>query len=329
MEKAKIRAAAYCRVSTDQELQDLSFESQCNYYRQLIESDPGMELVDIYGDHGKSGTHIDGRPEFQRMIEDCRAGKIDLIYTKSVSRMARNLSDLLETLRELKALNVAVVFEKESLDTRSAASELMLGILGTIAQEESRSLATNMHWGREERLKKGQPYGAVSYGYRDQGKEHTWITVPNEAAQVRLAFRLASEGTPYPEIRRQLDELQKEIGGHRRWSQYNLHYLLTNPYYTGDYMNNKTTVIIRDHKPVRVDNDGLADQYYIEEHHEALVSHEDFDFVQELIGHSLLNAKRCNFSEEEKKLLEECQRRRELHERSDKNTGQKSSEVGA
>ena len=89
--------------------------------------------------------------------------------------------------------------------------------------------------------------------------------------------------------------------------------LLTNPYYTGDYMNNKTTVIIRDHKPVRVDNDGLADQYYIEEHQEALVSHEDFDFVQELIGHSLLNAKRCNFSEEEKKLLEECQRRRELH----------------
>lgn len=325
----KIRAAAYCRVSTDQELQDLSFESQCSYYRQLIESDPAIELVDIYGDHGKSGTHIDGRPEFQRMIKDCRVGKIDLIYTKSVSRMARNLSDLLDTLRELKALHVAVVFEKEGLDTRSAASELMLGILGTIAQEESRSLATNLHWGREERLKKGQPYGAVSYGYRDSGKNHTWVTIPNEAAQVRLAFRLASEGTPYQEIRRQLDELQKEVGGDRRWSQYNLHYLLTNPYYTGDYMNNKTTVIIRDHKPVRVDNDGLADQYYIEEHHEALVSHEDFDFVQELIKHGLLNAKRCNFSDEEKELLEECQRRRVLHERSDEDTGQTSAQVGA
>ena len=166
MEKAKIRAAAYCRVSTEQELQDLSFESQCHYYRQLIESDPEMELVDIYGDHGKSGMHIDGRPEFQRMIDDCKAGKIDLIYSKSVSRFARNLSDLLKTLRELKDMNVSVVFEKEGLDTRSAASELMLGILGTIAQEESHSLATNMHWGREERLKKGQPYGAVSYGYR-------------------------------------------------------------------------------------------------------------------------------------------------------------------
>lgn len=321
----KIRAAAYCRVSTDQELQDLSFESQCHYYRQLIEADPDMELVGIYGDHGKSGTHIDGRPEFQRMIEDCRAGRIDLIYTKSVSRMARNLSDLLETLRELKALHVVVVFEKEGLDTRSAASELMLGILGTIAQEESRSIATNMYWGREERLKKGQPYGAVAYGYRDSGKDHAWVTVPDEAAQVRLAFRLASEGTLYPEIRRRLDELQKEVGGDRRWSQYNLHYLLTNPYYTGDYMNNKTTVIIRDNKPVRVDNDGLADQYYIEEHHEALVSHEDFDFVQELIGHSLLNAKRCNYSEEDKKLLAECRERRKLH--VDKNTGQKGSQV--
>ena len=325
----KIRAAAYCRVSTDQELQDLSFESQCNYYRQLIESDPAMELVGIYGDHGKSGMHIDGRPEFQRMIEDCKAGKIDLIYSKSVSRFARNLSDLLKTLRELKDMNVSVVFEKEGLDTRSAASELMLGILGTIAQEESHSLATNMHWGREERLKKGQPYGAVSYGYRDRGKEHTWVTVPTEAAQVRLAFRLASEGTPYPEIRKQLMKLQKELGGDRRWSQYNLHYLLTNPYYTGDYMNNKTTVIIRDNKPVRVENDGLADQYYIEEHHEALVSHEDFDFVQDLIKRGMLNAKRRNYSDEEKKLLEECQRRREQHERSDENTGQKNNEVRA
>lgn len=317
----KIRAAAYCRVSTDQELQDLSFESQCHYYRQLIEADPDMELVGIYGDHGKSGTHIDGRPEFQRMIEDCRVGKIDLIYSKSVSRFARNLSDLLKTLRELKELNVGVVFEKEGLDTRSAASELILGILGTIAQEESQSIASNMRWGREERLKKGQPYGVVSYGYRDQGKDHTWVTVPNEAAQVRLAFRLASEETPYPEIRRQLDGLQNEVGGDRNWDQYNLHYLLTNPYYTGDYMNNKTTVVIRDHKPVRVENDGLKDQYYIEEHHEALVSHEDFDFVQKLISHSLLNAKRCRFSEEEMELLKECQERRKLH--GDKNTDQK------
>lgn len=325
----KIKAAAYCRVSTDQELQDLSFESQCEYYRNLIESDPAMELVDIYGDHGKSGTHIDGRPEFLRLLDDCSAGKIDLIYTKSVSRFARNLSDLLNTLRELKDLHVAVVFEKEGLDTRSAASELMLGILGTIAQEESHSLATNLSWGREERLKKGKPYGAVSYGYRDQGKEHTWVTVPSEAAQVRLAFRLASEGTSYPEIREQLTKLQKELGGNRRWNQYNLHYLLTNPYYTGDYMNKKTTVIMKNHKPVRVDNDGLADQYYIEEHHEALVSHDDFDFIQKLIKHGLLSAKRHNFSEEEKELLEECQRRRELHERSEENTGQKNEEIGA
>ena len=140
MENKKIRTCAYCRVSTASDTQDGSFEVQCEYYERLISSDPEMEFVGVYGDHGKSGRKMYNRTELNRMIKDCEDGKIDLILTKSISRFARNMADCVETVRHLKELGVRVLFEKENLDTDTMTGELILGILATIAQEESISL---------------------------------------------------------------------------------------------------------------------------------------------------------------------------------------------
>ena len=199
-EKPKIRAAAYCRVSTAQELQEDSFELQMETYRKKIESNPDLTLVDVYGDLGRSGTQIKGRNEFQRMMKDCRDGKIDLIYCKSISRFGRNMENVLASIRELQKLHVRVIFEKEGLDTKDQQSEIIFGIMATIAEEESRSIAENLHWGRKARLKKGRPYGEVSYGYREK-KDHTWVIYEPEAERVRTAFRMALDHHNYTEIR--------------------------------------------------------------------------------------------------------------------------------
>ena len=142
-EKKKLRVAAYCRVSTTSDTQDGSFEVQCEYYEKLIRSDPNMEFVGVYGDHGKSGRAMRGRKELNRLIKDCEAGKIDLVLTKSISRFARNMLECVEAIRHLKECSVTVRFEKENLDTETMGGELMLGILAIIAQEESNSISVS------------------------------------------------------------------------------------------------------------------------------------------------------------------------------------------
>ena len=151
---ARIPTAAYCRVSTTKDTQDGSYETQCNYYRQLIETDSTMRLVGIYGDDGHSGRSMKSRPELQRLIRDCELGKVKLILTKSISRFARNMLECVETIRKLNALGVTVRFEKENFDSNSTGGELMLGILATIAQEESNSISKNMSWSRREHLER-------------------------------------------------------------------------------------------------------------------------------------------------------------------------------
>ena len=151
----KIRMAAYCRVSTDQEEQLSSYENQVRYYTEIITRNPDYELVDIYADEGISGTNTKKRDDFNRMIEDCRAGKIDLIITKSISRFARNTLDCLNYVRELKELGVGIRFEKENIDTLDAKGEVLLTILSSLAQDESRSISENSTWGIRRRFEKG------------------------------------------------------------------------------------------------------------------------------------------------------------------------------
>jgi len=145
-QNTKIRCAAYCRVSSDSEDQLNSFMAQTRYYSQVFKDSETEELIDIYADEGITGTREDKRDEFQRMLKDCRRGKIDRIYTKSISRFARNTKDCLKSVRELKALGITIFFEKENIDTANMTDEMMITIMGGLAQEESTSISQNMRW---------------------------------------------------------------------------------------------------------------------------------------------------------------------------------------
>ena len=154
-QNTKIRCAAYCRVSSDSEDQLNSFMAQTRYYEKAFENSETEQLVDIYADEGITGTREDKRDEFQRMIKDCRRGKIDRIYTKSISRFARNTKDCLKNIRELKSLGITVFFEKENIDTAKLSDEMMITIMGGLAQEESTSISQNMRWSVQKRMQNG------------------------------------------------------------------------------------------------------------------------------------------------------------------------------
>ena len=147
-----IRCAAYCRVSSDSEDQLNSFMAQTRYYSQIFENSETEKLIDIYADEGITGTRDDKRDEFQRMMKDCRKGKIDRIYTKSISRFARNTKDCLKNVRELKSLGITIYFEKENVDTSNMTDEMMITILGGLAQEESTSISQNVRWSIQKRM---------------------------------------------------------------------------------------------------------------------------------------------------------------------------------
>ena len=154
-QNTKIRCAAYCRVSSDSEDQLNSFMAQTRYYSQFFENSETEELIDLYADEGITGTREDKRDEFQRMIKDCRKGRIDRIYTKSISRFARNTKDCLKNVRELKSLGITVFFEKENIDTANMTDEMMITIMGGLAQEESTSISQNMRWSIKKRMENG------------------------------------------------------------------------------------------------------------------------------------------------------------------------------
>ena len=300
----KKRTAAYCRVSTTSDTQDGSFETQCEHYEKLIRENPEMEFVGVYGDHGKSGRSMRGRKELNRMITDCDAGKIDLVLTKSISRFARNMLECIETIRHLKERGVTVRFEKEGLDTETMGGELMLGILATIAQEESNSLAQNMNWSRQRHLEKGQPWEQARYGYVSVGKEHRWEVVEQEAEVVRQAFYMAGMCHTYQEITDELNRMEEENGGGRRWTNPTVVNLLRSEVYIGQYLARKFCRIVDENGVTKqVRNRGYADPILIEGHHEALVSEELYKVVQELLDHTTLGGNRRKFSAEEQETM--------------------------
>ena len=277
----KIKTAAYCRVSTDKEEREGSYETQVAYYTNMIESSNDMELVGIYGDKGRSGLHREGRPGLQKLMEDCRAGKIERIYTKSISRFARNMAECAEMIQELRQMRIAIIFEKENLDSSDIQSALMLNIFSAIAQEESHSISQHSIKAREQYALQGRPYGTVSYGYRDAG-DHQWVICEEEARRVRRAFRMAAEGKWYQEIVQALNRMEK---GDVTWNQRRVKRMLTNVTYKGDIYTNATICIVPG-KQVR--NNGIRDRIYITGHHEPIVSPRLFDDVQEVIERGIL-----------------------------------------
>ena len=190
-----LRVAAYCRVSTDTEEQSTSFNGQVNAYTSLINSNPEWTLAEIYADDGISGTSAQKRPKFMQMIQDCEAGKIDLILTKSISRFARNTLECLSYVRHLNSLGTHIIFENNGIDTRANYSEMLLTILAAFAQEESRSISENTKWGIRKRFEVGEARWSRIYGY-DKG----YVVNPQEAAVVQKIFNLYEHGMSTNEI---------------------------------------------------------------------------------------------------------------------------------
>lgn len=298
MSSKKIRAAAYCRVSTDKEEQEGSYETQESYFRDLIQSNPGMELAGIYGDKGKSGLKTAGRPGLLKLMEDCRAGKVDLILTKSISRFARSMSDCAAMIQELRALGVDILFEKENVNSRNQNCDLVLNIFSAIAQEESHSISQHTLRSHEQYTLEGRPFGRVSFGYYNAG-DNRWEINEEEAPMVRAAFRMALQGSCYMEILEELNAMEKGAG--YRWQQKRLKRMLTNPVYKGDYYSHGTVCLV---PGKQIPNRGYRDRFYIKGHHEPIISPELFDRVQEIIGRGLLLSYK-HLSEADKEFLKE------------------------
>ena len=280
----RLRAAAYCRVSTELEEQEGSFETQMRYYREKIEHAPDMEPVGIYGDKGKSGLKAGSRPEFQRLLKDCEAGKIDLILTKSISRFARSMADCVELIRRLRGWHVTIVFEKEGLRTDDRKSDLVIGILAALAQEESHSVSQNSIRSHEYCASAGRPSSRAAYGYT-RAEDGTWQVSPEEARRVRTAFRMAAEGCPYPDILAALNDMERQEYTGVTWLQKRLRHLLRNVVYQGDNFSHGTVCLTPGHQVV---NRGYRDRFYIEEHHEPQVPRAMFDRVQRMIDGGFL-----------------------------------------
>ncbi len=279
-EDRKRRAAAYCRVSTDSKDQENSYQAQKAHFENLLSSNPNLTYCDIYADEGKSGLALKKRKDFIRMMNDARAGKIDVIFVKSLSRFSRNTVDLLQCVRELKSIGVEVVFEKENLSSFDSTTELVMTIFGSIAQEESRSISENVKWGKREAFKSGKI--AVPYkqflGYE---KGPDGLTINEEQAEtVRLIYSLYLKGCTAKCI---VDELQnrgiKSPSGKDKWYPKTVLSILTNEKYKGDAILQKTFVVDFLEKKSKV-NEGEVPQYYVEGCHEAIIEPVEWELVQ-------------------------------------------------
>ena len=278
-----LRVAAYCRVSSDSADQLHSYAAQIRNYTQTINAHDGWELVDIYADEGLTGTRMDKREDFNRLMADCRKGKIDKIVVKSISRFARNTRDCLATLRELSSLGVTVKFEKENIDTGTLTSELMVSVSASLAQEESISISKNQRMSYQRRMKRGEFITcSAPLGYQIvNGKD--LIIVEDQAEIVRWIFASYLQGHSSEWIAKELSKNGPlPLHGGRMWHQQAVRKILTNEKYIGDALCQKTYTT-GTFPFNRKDNHGEVDQYYVEHTHPAIISYEDFHRVQELL----------------------------------------------
>ena len=275
------RVAAYCRVSTDREEQETSFESQVQHFHEIIRLHPGWDLAEVYVDDGISALNTAKREGFNRMISDCRKGKIDLVLTKSLSRFARNTVDALTTIRELKSLRIPIIFEKENINTMDANGEFLLTIMASLAQQESLSLSQNVQLGLRYKYQRGE--FSLSYsnflGYT-MNDENELVIVPEEAVIIQRIYREFLEGKTERQIGQGLmaDGI-KSPAGTKNWYAATIERILQNEKYEGDVLIQKTctTDVLNN---VRSVNNGLAPQYYIRDDHEPIISREMFLEVQ-------------------------------------------------
>lgn len=276
------RVAAYARVSTDSDEQETSFEHQSTFYEQYIRSNPLWKFVGLYADEGISGTMVKGREGFKRMIADAKDGKIDLIVTKSISRFARNTVDSLVTVRELKDKGIEVFFEKENIYTMDSKGELLITVMSSIAQEESRNISENVTWGNRKRMQEGRvtmPYDRF-LGY-ERGEDGKPKIVESEAAVVRRIYKEYLGGKSASTIAKELmaENIASPSGG-KKWYAGTIESILRNEKYKGEAILQKTYTVSYLTKEKRV-NTGELPQYHVEKSHPPIVSAELHAIVQE------------------------------------------------
>ena len=280
-EQKKRQVAGYARVSTDHDDQFTSYEAQIDYYTNYIKSRDDWEFVDVYTDAGITGTSTKHREGFKRMVADALAGKIDLIVTKSVSRFARNTVDSLTTIRQLKENGIGCYFEKENIWTFDGKGELLLTIMSSLAQEESRSISENCTWGQRKRFADGKvsvPFQRF-LGY-DRGPDGNLVVNREQAVIVKRIYSLFLQGMTYHGI---ADTLTKDgiptPGGKKKWSISTVKSILSNEKYKGDALLQKSYTVDFLTKKTKV-NEGEIPQYYVEDNHEAIIDPEVFEMVQ-------------------------------------------------
>ena len=278
----QLMVAAYCRVSTEQEEQQNSYQVQIAYYTDLINRKKEWSLVGIFADEGISGTQTKKRTEFNRMIRMCKNKKIDLVITKSISRFARNTVDCLEYVRQLKNLGIGVIFEKENINTLTMTSEFMIALYGSFAQAESESISKNVSWGKEKAYREGKVQFQYQnlLGYR-KGTDGKPEIVPEEAETVKLIYKLFLDGYSMTNIKKTLES--KGIltaKGKKVWNESLISSILKNEKYVGDALLQKTyTLDCITHKVVR--NHGERPMYLVTDHHAPIIDRDTYNRVQQ------------------------------------------------
>jgi DNA invertase Pin-like site-specific DNA recombinase len=275
----KTRVAAYARVSNGKDTMLHSLSAQINYYKKMIQDNNDWQFAGVYADEALTGTK-DSREEFQQLLEDSKAGKIDMIITKSISRFARNTVTLLKTVRELDKLNVDVFFEEQNIHSISSEGEMVLTLLASVAQEESRSVSENMKWRIKKEFEQGEIWGGRSpLGYSLKNK--TFRVIPEEAEVVQLIYKLYVDGNGAEAICQILDAKGIKPKESKKWGPTSIIKILSNRNYTGDLLLQKT--YLNNHlSKKQVINKGELDRYLVKGNHEAIISNELFDKVQKL-----------------------------------------------
>ena len=301
-EKPKLRVAAYCRVSTDSDEQATSYEAQIEHYTEYISKNPDWVMAGIFADDGISGTNTKKRDEFNRMIEECMSGNIDMIITKSISRFARNTLDCLKYIRQLKDKNIPVYFEKEAINTMDSKGEVLLTIMASLAQQESQSLSQNVKLGIQYRYQQGkvQVNHNRFLGYTKDA-EGNLVIDPEQAEIVRRIYREYLQGQSMDKIAAGLEADGILTGaGNTKWHTSTINKILRNEKYMGDALLQKTyTTDFLTKK--RIKNNGTVPQYYVEDDHEAIIPKDIFLLVQEelvrrRVVHTSDNGKRHCYS---------------------------------
>lgn len=279
--KRQLRVAAYCRVSTELEAQQNSFQAQKDYYTAKIAENPEWTLAGIFADEGVSGTSVSGRDGFQKMLRYCEQGKIDLIITKSITRFSRNIVDCLLVVRQLQELRIPVIFEAENINTGTMESEFILALMGTFSQAESEAISSRVKWGIRESFRSGNPryYYKTWLGYR-KGADGKPEIIPEEAEIVNLVFSLFLEGCSLRSI---ADELNRRgirtKGEGKEWRATGIKKVLSNEKYAGDVLLQKT--YSTGPFESRRKNQGELPMYLVENAHPAIISRDTFRWAQE------------------------------------------------